>query len=228
MSTAAWFRSLVTSRPDLYRTIYDWNIYPHRWLLPVWIDGGGLPEPVVKLLESSPAGRERLGRHYRQALGLEEMVWDFQAEPRRLALLGARTLDRIARFAGAAVEVHRLARVIAKEDRRVLTEQIGEDAYGFALRRGRLLTPAGAIGTDAAVTAQALAAEIIRSGWATLSACLGREPEALRRRLRLKAPRELALFAGELPTPEASAQAWRLLKPITPDVLTTEEARCFA
>ncbi len=73
MSTHAWFRSLVTGRPDLYRTIYDWNVYPHRWLLPAWMDGGGLPEPVVKLLESSPAGRERLGRHYRRALGLEEI-----------------------------------------------------------------------------------------------------------------------------------------------------------
>lgn len=228
MSTHAWFRSLVTGRPDLYRTIYDWNVYPHRWLLPAWMDGGGLPEPVVKLLESSPAGRERLGRHYRRALGLEEMVWDFQPEARRLALLGAPTLDRLARFAGAAVEAHRLARVIAKEDRRALTERIGDDAYGFALRRGRLLTSSGVSGTDAALTAAALGAEVLRAGWATLSACLGREPEALRRRLRLKAPREQALFSAEPPTPEAAAEAWRLLKPITSDVLTQEEARCFA
>jgi hypothetical protein len=189
VSTSAWFRSLVTGRPDLYRAIYDWNVYPHRWLLPVWMDGGGLPEPVVKVLESSPAGRERLGRHYRRTLGLEDMVWDFQAEPRRLALLGPPTLERLARFAGAAVEAHRLARFIAKEDRRVLTERIGEDAYGFALRRGRLLTSSGTNGADSVLTAAALAAEVLRSGWNTLSACLGREPEALRRRLRLKAPR---------------------------------------
>ncbi|MFO1450225.1 MAG: SctK family type III secretion system sorting platform protein [Opitutaceae bacterium] len=226
MSSAGWFQSLVTRRPDLYRAIYDWNVYPHRWLLPVWVEGG-LPEPVVRVLETSAAGRERLGRHYRRSLNLDEMLWDFESESRRLALLGARTLERLVRFAGATVQVHRLARVVAKEERRQLTARIGDDAYGFALRRGRLLAGSGAVPAEGASSTAALADEVMGSGWATLSACLAGEPEALRRRLRLKAPREVTLFSTKVDA-DASAQAWRMLKPICQDVLTPEENRCFA
>ncbi len=224
MSTARWLRSLVTANPDLYRAIYDWNVYPHRWALPAWLDDSAAP--VVSLLEKTPRGRQRLGAHYRRTLGLEEMVWDFQTPSRRLALLSAVTLARLAHFAGAALHWPRLARVVTKDDRRAVTDAIGDDAYAFAMRRGRQL--AGPDGLDAlGLPENSLSADISQTGWQTLLTCLGPEPAALHQRFRLKTPRDLALSTG-VSTEESSARAWTFLQPITQEIFSPEERRCFA
>ena len=136
MSTTRWFRSLVRRNPDLYRAIHDWNLYPHRGALPVRLIDAAVPEGVLTLLEKSAAGRARLGRHFRGALNLPTMCWDFQPANLRLALLPAATLARLAMFAGAARLWVRLARVVSRSEQRSLTEAVGSDAYAFALRHG--------------------------------------------------------------------------------------------
>jgi hypothetical protein len=225
MSTTRWIASLVRDQPDLYRTIYDWNAYPHRWALSGWLENSAVPAPVIALLESSARGRERLSRHFRTALGLDEMLWDFQPPHRRLALLSTATLERLARFAGAALQAARLARVVAKEQRREITARIGEDAYRFALRRGRVL--AGLNALDALTSRNGdLASDIETSGWRALATCVADDPPALRQRLQLKFPAKLVW-----PDPagaNCSAAAWSLLQPIAQEALSAEELRCFA
>ncbi len=225
MSTARWFRSLVTTRPDLYRAIYDWNVYPHRWALPARLEAfaAAVPAPALALLEKTPAGRARLGRHTRRSLGLEEMFWDFESASRRLALLPASALARLAHTAGAALHWPRLARIVAKAERRALTEGIGESAYVFAMRRGRLLVaPAGLV--PAEDPAPPLAEAIPVAGWRALAAVLGAEPAALQSRFLLKTPPGL-----EFSPPEIDADAaWAFLEPIARETLTAEERRCFA
>ena len=49
MNSPRWFRTLVAGNPDLYRAIYDWNAYPHRWAPPARLDATDLPESFVVL-----------------------------------------------------------------------------------------------------------------------------------------------------------------------------------
>ena len=226
MSTARWVRSLVQGNPELYRQIYDWNTYPHRWALPAWLEGATAPAPVVTLLEKSPRGRARLSRHYCTALGLNDTFWDFEAPQRRLALLPASALTRLAQFAGAALHWSGLSRIVTKQGHQDVAATIGRDAYAFALRRGRLLT------TTAGLTASTHAvigpdATLPQAGWKVIAASLAAEPPVILHRFRLKAPRELEL-GNPSPTDPTPAQAWTYLQPIIADTLTTEERRCFA
>lgn len=226
MSTARWMQSLVKTRPDLYRAIYDWNAYPHRWALPAWLDVISVPAPVVALLEKTTRGRQRLSQSFRRALRLHEELWDFQSPRRRLALLPPATLERLARFAGATVLAPAIARIITRDERRSLTDRIGEDAYLFALRRGRLLTPTPELSAFLQRDGD-LHASVEHAGWRLLAACVEDESPALRLRFRLKTPRAVTLPAGGEAAPHRDA-AWALVEPIVRETLSREELRCFA
>ena len=223
MNTSRWLQSLVVGRPDLYRAIYDWNAYPHRWALPVWLAEAALPPAVVSLLEGSSRGRERLRRHFTRALGLEQTWWDFQEPRARVALLGAEALLRLARYAGAALHASRLARVIAKEERRALTQRIGEDAYAFGMRSAR----AANVSVLKVAAHGNLPEDVDRSGWEVVAACLKPEPVAVHARLRLKVAPEINLPTGEAVALD-SAPAWELMQAVSKEALRPEEARCLA
>lgn len=226
MNVNRWLQSLVRDRPDLYRAIYDWNAYPHRWILPAWLNDAAVPTAVITQLEKTSAGRERLGRHFRQVYRLEEMIWDFQEPRRRIALLSGPTLARLARFAGAAIHAGRLARVVTKDERRATTERIGEDAYTFALRHGWRLTASD--GTGGANDAMGSLVEAVeQSGWRVVATCVQGEAETIRRRLRLKAPPSQPVFQDTAAQPPVK-DAWNFLQPIAREALTPEELRCFA
>lgn len=226
MSTARWVRSLAQGNPELYRQIYDWNTYPHRWALPAWLEGTTAPAPLVGLLETSPRGRTRLSRHYCSALGLTDTFWDFESPRRRLALLPASALARLAQFAGAALHWSGLSRIVTKQGHQEVATTIGHDAYAFALRRGRLLTTGAGLETSSHPVIGP-DARLPQTGWQLITASLAEEPAVLMPRFRLKAPRDLKL-ENPGPTQPAPAQAWTLLQPIIADTLTPEERRCFA
>lgn len=219
-----WLPTLIKHRPDLYRAVYDWNMYPHRWALPAWLEEAGIPTVVVTLLEQSAAGRVRLSAFFRQRLGLSDTFWDFEDPRRRLALLSAESLARLARFAGAVLQADRLAHVITKQQRRDVTARIGEDAYAFALRRARLPSPKNGDSPPRVPDAE-LAAAVETTGWRALAACMADDPEPLRARFRLKTSGIDDLFRGGASSP---AESWTLIQSIVREALKPEEVRCFA
>ncbi len=221
MTLARWYHSLVRTRPDLYRAIYDFNVYPHRWVHASWLE---TPAPAV--LESHPHTRRRLSAYYCQHFGLAETHWDFTALSTRLALLPADSVLRLAQTVGAVRLSHRLARVIARDERRAVITAIGETAFSYALRRARPLTS-----TDAAAgetnPASSLTDDILSAGWHSLTTVIAAEPPPVQQRFRLKLPRSLEL-AHASPDEAAAAEEWKRLQPIAQEILSPEESRCLA
>jgi hypothetical protein len=235
-----WLQSAVVTRPDLYRAVYDWNVYPHRWALPVWLEDIEVPATVLSVLERSASGRRRLSRHFVRALGLDATWWDFQEPRRRLVLLSADALARLARFSGAACLGPQLARVVTKDERRAVVARIGEDAYAFGMRRSRMqktVTPQAAFAGDLGTTIEV-------TGWHKIWESLRGEDAAVQSRLRLKMPQEIADVLpvaedrdggvessnGETSTehqPEAREQTWSFLRSVAAEALTPEENRCL-
>jgi hypothetical protein len=225
VTTTRWMQSLVKTRPDLFRAIYDWNVYPHRWALPAWLEPIAVAAPIVALLERSSRGRQRLSRYFRHALGLHESTWDFQSPPQRLVLLSAASLQQLAHSCGATVNAGRLARIIAKDDRRTVIARVGEDAFLFALRRGRTFPGVRELESTVAIE-DSLPDAIERIGWRLLLASVNNESPALRLRFQLKIPRHVASLVAADTTPPADA-SWKLVAAVAQEILTPEEKRCL-
>jgi hypothetical protein len=220
MSTP-WLVSLVRENPELYRLIYDWNMYPHRWAHPAWLESVPLAEPTLRLLESSPAGRLRLSRFYLKALGLTSQCWDLAEPNRRLALLPAPSLARLAAVTGATLYWSHLARIVSKPRRTALAQVIGTDAYTFALRHGRALTARSA--PPDPENPGDPGPEILLAGWRTVHSGLGEDP-AVQQRFRLKAPPDVPLTPSRL----SPADAWTLLRTLTAEILSPLDRRCLS
>ncbi len=226
MSTASWFHTLARSNPELHRLVYDFNHYPHRWARTEWLDDCATSAPAISMLEQSPRGRARLGRHYCGALGLKEHFWDFEATHRRLALLPHTTLAQLGLYVGAALHWMSLARCVTQAQHRATIGQIGHGAYAYGLRRGRSLLGASGLGSPSLPCADDHA-NLPGAGWKILAACMHNESPAVFRRFRLKSPRNLDLRnGGELAlSPDT---AWAFVQPIITDILPRSDQRCFA
>lgn len=223
MSAPVWLGRLLRGNPELYRQIYDWNLYPHRWARPEWLaTTPGVDPAIIQLLERTERGRERLGRHVRAVLGLTDTFWDFEPLPRRLALLPATSLERLAKFAGAVWHWQSLTRMVSQRDHRAVTARVGAEARGFALRRGRALSgPAGLPVPNGPVNPDS--DQLPAAGWTLIASCLGAEPAPVLSRARFKFPRELTV--GEA---APAAHAWALLQPILQETLPDSDRPCFA
>ncbi len=228
MSTrAGWYAEQSKQNPDLFRAVFDFNRRPQHWLHPEVLQS--LPHAsVVTALASSYRGAGHLSAWLGQQLGLDELLdcWDFEEPRRRLFLLSHASLERLARFCGATLHWPRIAAMIGRAEIREIKGSLGDDAYTFALRRGRMLLPEN---EAAPLTSGApLAAQSLRNGWCLLAAALDGEDEHITRRWRLKLPpadRENLSRPAESGTRE---RAWQRVRQISPHVLTEGEWKCFA
>lgn len=200
--------ALAALRADrsLFFEVLRFNLEPACYADPdrlavLWPDG--LSGAHWGRLLGAPRLAGRLSRHLLDRLGLgQDACWDFAPPRRRLALLPAAEITRIARFAGCFLAARAIAKVIARDAVAELRRQLGDDAYVFAVKRASFMAPpeSGGPGLDAAA--------IERDGFACLGHWLAGEPPALALRLRLKLPPPgIPEMPPALPGPALAAQA---------------------
>lgn len=113
--------------------------------------------------------------------------WDFAEESRRLALLPAPAVDRLALTFGAALHGNAFAILVRRDDVLALRAALGEDLYAYGLHRGRYQL--GGVRRhfsplrDAERTGEGIARRIRADGLTALGVCIARWPDVLRRRL---------------------------------------------
>ena len=120
----------------------DWTgLWANRALLKAVLEFNGCFEPP----DFGPAQGRPLGA----ALGGNPRLWslfprpprggfwDFEPEPRRLALLPPPVLTRLTLYWGAALLAAEAARIIRGADLRRLQVALGPGLYGYAVKRGR-------------------------------------------------------------------------------------------
>lgn len=229
MNTATgWYVEQSKVNPDLFRVIFDFNRRPQYWVHPTVL--ASLPHAsVVTALATARCGAGHLSAWLAQQLGLKptDDCWDFQEPRRRLFLLSSVTLERLARFCGAALHWPHIAAVIGRTDSSNLKSAIGEDAHHFAMRRGRMVVPEAETVGGASPPA-GLASRCLQAGWDMIATALAQDPDGLRLKLKLK----LAAVDPLMPTgdvaPEIRERAWQRIRRIGPDVFSEGELKCFA
>jgi len=224
-SSNDWYVLQSKENPDLFRVIFDFNQRPQHWVHPQTLQGLPHSSVVRYLIESTHGGRF-LAAWLAKECRLDQAgcCWDFKEPRRRLALLGADSLERLACFSGAALVWPRIAAVIAKTEIQQLKQALGEEAHRFALRRAQLIVPQET--ALALEEGQMLHEQALGAGWNLLLDAMADDDLAVSQRIRLKLPPS----APALPTTngERQALAWKRLRKIAPDVLTEGELKCFA
>lgn len=143
--------------------------------------------------------------------------WDFGEDSRKLFLLDDGELERLADVAGVTLHAPALARIVAREERRICREALGAELFDYAQSRGQYRT--GAAGDIVARRDKELPLpERCRAhGWLALYFCSLRWPKELRRVFLHR----LARLSGEIGTTvslgnglsDTAWQAlWRMLK----------------
>jgi|GEM_PF-1735514 len=228
MSTrGGWYASQAKTNPDLFRVIFDFNHRPQFWLHPEVL--ARFPEAaVIRVLATGTHGHHHLASWLTRALHLDacDPVWDFQEPRLRVALLSPETLTRLARYTGVALCWPRIASIIGRQQIQEIKASLGEDAYAFSLRRARFIVPENEVILPNQETS--ITDHVMDVGWNVLASSTGDESDAIRERLSLKLPLQVAKKVRWRVTPELREQAWSRVRQISREVLTAGESKCFA
>jgi len=242
MTLPSWYASLATSRPDLFRLIYDFNTRPQDWVHPS--RAKALPHgPVIDFLSHKGHGRRLLGRWIFEKFGIaqHQTWWDFVEERRRLALLEHGALEQVALYCGVTLRWRQIKSIISRDEVLQLKTRLGPEAHSFALQRGPLLkvpqllrqTPAPAAIADDSGSKEDLPEVIWREGWTALVKSLAGETEPLLQRFWLKVPQDtqerhgLAALPAKTPAELRDAN-WLFVRRIAHEILSDQELQCFA
>lgn len=173
---------------ELFPLIFAFNHRPTTYLHESWVDQF-FPAALWPLLSGSRRTQARLSAHVLERLGLaDEVVLDFGARMRRVALVDGATLLRALRLVGIAANRSWLQKVIDRATVAKLHESVGADAYEFGLQRAPFLGfPSGPLFEEAPDPAD-YAGHFDRCGIAIAAAGLDGAPAGLIERLRLKLP----------------------------------------
>lgn len=225
MTIRAWYGNLSKENPDLLRVIHDFNQRPQYWVHPTVLSEVPFAEVVSHLTRH---GRHQASSWVNRQLGLheKETFWDFEDPRKRIALLSHATLEKLARYCGAAQRWSRIASIIGKVQNQEIKAAIGEDAHAFALRRARQMVSQEEASQK--LEGRTLVEEILHLGWNTVTAALSGEPDSLLSRFILKLPTDaLKSEMDEVPV-EVRDSAWQRISRINKEVLTDGELKCFA
>jgi hypothetical protein len=210
----SFLKALVTERHGLLPLIYEFNMRPARYIHGSWIDSIVSPSLFKELMKSLRA-EKRLSDMILRRFHLDgEYFFDFEEPRRRLALIDGRHLARLTFLAGIAVNAPRFSKVIERDQLTALKEEIGEEAYLFALRKAPFLTGRMAFVFSEDQGSGGPRSHAIKCGMKCLGACFSADPEALIARLLLKLPEGLGReFDSRDPEIEGK-HAWSLLRKV--------------
>lgn len=222
---ADFIRATLHQNPRLFVRIAQFNQHPARCLHPDHRPAG-LDQKLFARLVAHPRGESHISRWIERAYGLDPRgCWDFSTVSWRLALLPPDDLQRLKRLCAAA-EVHAsIAALVDGARIRAVKQQIGAEAYEFALRRAPLL--AGNVPPRAGVpTADDLPSVLAESGRRALAVCLAGAPAELLQRLALRLPAGQPL-AVPSSGDEDQTRTWRRVRRILASEFDPEWTPCW-
>ena len=183
------------------------------WWQPEWLSAA-----LFERLRQKRRSHRHLSRFLVRRLGLgDELPSGWKPAHFGLAVTPARRLDRLVTLAGITLLSTAIVGVLRSRDRNRVIARIGEQDYGFALRRGRFLLQQSRLANSAldvgAPMPDAVDQESRRLGMASLASALQNAPETLVRRTQLKFSRTAveAHWQPLIPESQSFLRLFRLL-----------------
>ncbi|MDE6576151.1 MAG: SctK family type III secretion system sorting platform protein [Opitutales bacterium] len=173
-------------RENLFREIYQFNngmlAYAHDDYLQ------DLPMSVLRPLAASPKSRCAAIRYAREALKLEEDVYDF-SEPRAyLCLFSAEEIQRIIGYIGGICFSEQVRKTIIGREILAIKHALGNDAYTFSIRNAPLFVKS-VVAEHFQVGGENLVERMLNTGCSLIGMALSGLSEAMLRRFQMKFPK---------------------------------------
>lgn len=179
-------KTLLNQQPNLVRLVHEFNLWPTRYIHPTWIPRF-IPENLFSQLRTNRRGEKRLAEILLAKLDLHrELVMDFDALPRRLALLSAQELQTLRFLCGVALSAHHITAHIRAQEVLSLREKLGARAHAFATGKARFLLGTAATLFDDSHAIDSVQSCVSERGATALVEGIGDQPEPVMRRLQLK------------------------------------------
>lgn len=171
----------------LLPVIGEFNFLPGRYLHSSWLQA--LPyAALLDKLRRCPRSEARVSRYLLDLFGLGDQYWfDFTEPLLRIALLKGVALDKLVFFAGLVCVSSHIQHAVLRAEVQQLRHSLGDEAYGFALKRAPFLVPAGSF-PESERRVQGIRFHALLTGLHCLSGAFAGRPPALTRRLLLKLP----------------------------------------
>jgi hypothetical protein len=223
-SCTSWLTQIAKTQPDLFRSIYDFNLRPQFWVHPSRLTSVPASAYCQKL---SGIGRSEpmISRSLRGHFGLDQILWwDFRANYLRLALLAPERLNLLAAYCGAVIHRTMLTQLISRADRLRAKELLGPGPIEYAIRRGQLLLSGD---LRALTEKEGDLTQVVTTGWKLLAQILSGEAEGVRVRFHLKQDPS-SLVSAETGRTTGPELGWQLAWRISQEVLNPKEIQCLA
>ncbi|WP_185961327.1 SctK family type III secretion system sorting platform protein [Telmatospirillum sp. J64-1] len=216
--------AMMAARDPLFRLIYQFNLFPSRYIHASWVDV--MFEPSLwQRMAATRRCEAALNRVLLQELSLEDSFpVDFSAPAARVGLLDQESLSRLSLYLGLTLDHSSIRRVIHGPSVAVLRQTLGDDAFLFAVQRAPLLAPPPGLlspsllpESDPSDEPGAMLGRFQAIGRRVLAIALGGLPPDILKRFRLKLPYDPDMdFSASDASPQTQVLLNRVLKETEP------------
>jgi hypothetical protein len=222
-------RSILEGNHGLFHLIHDFNHYAINYAHPSHFVNL-VQGPVLAKIQASRAGSYMLSKRMLELVGVSrDFFYDFSEHRLRIALMDPATLNNLYLYAGTACCADQIAHVIDRDGLRYLKEHLGEELYGFALKRSQMLITEELKPRIRYMygSVEAVFQNVYAAGQACFEFCLSGEPKSLINRFALKFDDTIRWNFNQAVSDNQRESAWHLLHRLLIKEVGKEWAQCF-
>ena len=189
--------SAQTNLPNL---IIDFNLFPVRYIHSSWLKKDKHAS-LIGELQLDPVAQFSLSAYLLRKFNLSHAFdYDFSRIEKRVAFASAEEIDHLIFYIGVVMNEEAIRSVLRREERLILKQLLGEDAYRFAVKKAQYISRRSGSGPSILIDwdhPERFKSYLYASGQAILNTAFSDASDAFNQRLKLKMPQNWAEAHGQ-------------------------------
>jgi hypothetical protein len=176
---------IIRGGDQLASLIHQFNVFPTRYMHPSWWEDVMDVQGAVERYIENKRAEKHLAAYILNIIG-HKYCYQFQDVAYRIVLLDGPTLEKLVFCLGLTVNARRIKAIVEGPKARLLKNDLGENAYFFAVKRATLFGSHTWFWDVAGYASELSRNRVVQDGRKCIQICLGGAPEAMTKRFELK------------------------------------------